>query len=102
VNDLPEIRADVVEEMRRLADRGASVRQLVEAVRTRLGCDEEAVLPVLWYFTKAFHLPLKDVLPIREWFGTAHDEEIDATILPAIDHAKAIWAESIDRVTAAN
>jgi hypothetical protein len=41
---------------------------------------------------KAFHLPLGEVLPMREWLGIGNDEEIDALVLPALRRAKDKWS----------
>src|SRR5260370_36791080 len=92
VIDEPEVRVDIGEAMRDLADQGKGVRELVQVVQSQLGLKHEALLPVLWYFMKAFHLPLAEVLPIREWLGTDNDKEIDAVILPAIRRAKDRWS----------
>jgi hypothetical protein len=77
--------------MRELAARGTTVRELVNEVRSRLGYEEDAIVPVLWYFTQAFEIPLPEVLPIREWMGTDRDAEIDALILPAIEKRRSRW-----------
>src|SRR5262245_56506977 len=90
----PTTREDVIRAMRELATRGTTVRELVQVVHTRLGYPEDAVLPVMWYFSEAFGLPLKDVLPLREWLGTDRDEEIDALMLPAIAKARSQWLPS--------
>jgi hypothetical protein len=87
----PVAREDVLQALRELAARGATVRELVHEILTRLGYKEDAVLPVLWYFTQAFRISLPDVLPIREWMGTDRDAEIDALILPAIEKARSQW-----------
>lgn len=78
---------EVIQELRNLADRGATVRQLVAVIQTRIGLKEDALLPVLWYFN-AFSLTLPEVLPLREWLGTSEDKEIDSIILPAIEKAR--------------
>ncbi len=90
--DEPGIRADIVEAMRDLAEQGKGVRELVRCVQSDLGLKNDALLLVLWYFMKAFHLPLGEVLPIREWLGTGNDEEIDAVVLPAIQRTKDKWS----------
>jgi hypothetical protein len=87
-----QVRADVVKAMRDLAKRGATVRQLVECVQVNLGLRNDALLSVLWYFMKAFYLPLGDVLAIREWLGTTEDALIDAMILPAIKRTRSKWS----------
>jgi hypothetical protein len=89
---VPPARADLVESMRDLAQRGGSVRELVCCIRSEMGLEHDALLQVLWYFMKAFHLPLGQVLPIREWLGTGNDEEIDALILPAIRRSREKWS----------
>lgn len=90
----PTPRYDLIQALRDLAVRGATVRQLVGEVYARLGYEGDVVVPVLWYFTQAFGLPLTEVLPIREWLGTARDEEINALILPAIEKARSHWMSS--------
>jgi len=79
---------EVIQELRSLADKGATVRELVVLVQKRVGLNEDALLPVLWYFMNAFSLTLPEVLPIREWLGTKNDKEIDSIILPAIEKAR--------------
>jgi hypothetical protein len=91
VDQQPEVNEDVVLEMRRLASKGATVPQLVRMIQTRLGYKEDAFLPILWYFTTAFCLPLPLVLPLREWFVRRNDEEIDALLLPEIARTQARW-----------
>jgi len=88
----PELKSELIRDLRDRAEQGARVRDLVGCVQSGLALKETAVLPVLWYFTKAFHLTLRDVLPIREWLGTDSDQEIDALILPAIRRTHAQWA----------
>jgi|GEM_PF-3882897 len=92
VIDELEVDSEIVKTMRQLAGRGASVREMVECVQSKVSLNHDAILPVLWYFMKAFHLPLGEVLPMREWFGTANDQEIDRSILPAIQKTKARWS----------
>jgi hypothetical protein len=89
---MPKRDADLVHRMRALARKGATVRELVAEVRNRLGYPGEALIPVLWYFTEAFCLPLPAVLPLREWMGTDKDDEIDAILLPAIRSTRDRWA----------
>jgi hypothetical protein len=79
---------EVIQELRNLADRGVTVRQLVAVIQTRIGLKEDALLPVLWYFMNAFSLTLAEVLPLREWLGSSEDKEIDSIILPAIEKAR--------------
>jgi hypothetical protein len=88
--------AEVIHEMRELAGKGATVPQLVRAVQTRLGYTENAVLPILWYFSAAFSLPLPIVLPLREWFTKRNDEEINALLLPEIAKSRINWRQGFD------
>jgi hypothetical protein len=94
VDRQPQVNEDVVREMRLLASEGARVPQLVRTIQTRLGYGEEAILPILWYFTAAFCLPLPLVLPLREWFATRNDEEIDALLLPEIIRTRDKWRQT--------
>jgi hypothetical protein len=94
VVDQPEVRAEIVAALRDLVEQGKGVRELVRYVQSELSLKDNALLPVLWYFMKAFHLPLGDILPIREWLGTGNDKEIDAIILPAIRRARNKWSEA--------
>jgi hypothetical protein len=87
----PEPRTDVIASLQALAARGASVRELVSEVVDRVGLKGDEVVPIVWYFSKAFALPLPVVLPLREWLGTDRDEEIDALLLPAIRGARDRW-----------
>jgi hypothetical protein len=87
-----ELREDVVRTLREQAGRGGDVPDLVRTLRAEVGLADDALLPVLWYFMKAFSLPLGDVLPIREWFGTGDDEAVNAAVLPAIRQAKDRWS----------
>ncbi len=83
-----DAKPEVIQELRNLADCGATVRQLVAVIQTRTGLKEDAILPVLWYFMNAFSLTLPEVLPLREWLGTREDKDIDSIILPAIEKAR--------------
>lgn len=91
VDQQPQVNEDVVCEMRRLASTGATVPQLVRTIQTRLGYKQDVVLPILWYFTSAFCLPLPVVLPLREWFVQHNDEAINALLLPEIARTQAKW-----------
>lgn len=87
----PELRLDVIRALRELAARGATVRPLVEEIRSQLGHPTPLVIPVLVYFTQAFHIPLPEALPLREWLGSEDDTEINAVILPAIERTRDRW-----------
>ena len=84
-------RPELIERLRALASRGTTVRELTREIIHREGLKEGAFLPILWYFSQAFCLPLPVVLPIREWLGTDRDQEIDATLLPAITESRCRW-----------
>jgi hypothetical protein len=86
-----QVNEEVIREMRQLAEKGAAVPQLVRTIQTRLGYREDAALPILWYFTEAFYLPLPLVLPLREWFAQRNDEAINALLLPEIARTRAKW-----------
>lgn len=86
---------ELVRELREAALHGATVRDLAEIIRQRLGCQENPTIPVLAAFVHAFRLPLLKVLPIREWLGTDRDDEIDALILPEIEKAKDKWLQPV-------
>lgn len=86
-----EPRADVLQALRRLAAGGGTVRPLVQEITTRMGHEKPLVLPVIWYFTRAFHLSLLEALPLREWIGLEDDTEINAVILPAIERTRDRW-----------
>lgn len=91
VNQQPQVNEDLVREMRQLASKGATVPQLVWAIQMKLGYKEDAALPILWYFTAAFCLPLPAVLPLREWFVQHDDAAINALLLPEIARTQAKW-----------
>lgn len=95
VLEQPKPRADIIAVLRQLAARGTTVRELTGEIRRRLGCENEAIVPVLWYLTEAFGLTLPEVLPVREWIGTDRDEEIDALIMPAIANTREKWANAV-------
>lgn len=90
----PQMNEEVLREMRQLAEEGATVPQLVRRIQTRLGYAEDAILPILCYFTAAFSLPLPLVLPLREWFATRNDEEIDALLLPEMARTREKWRQT--------
>lgn len=85
------VSAEIVRELREGARQGASVRELVQIIRCRMGCKNDAIIPVLSGFVHAFRLPLIKVLPLREWLGSDNDEEIDSLLLPEIRSAREKW-----------
>ncbi len=102
VDQQPHVNEDVIREMRQLAFEGADVPQLVRTVQTRLGYKEDAFMPILWYFTAAFCLPLPLVLPLREWFVQHNDEAINAHLLPEIARTQMKWHPSSNVSSAHN
>jgi hypothetical protein len=88
------LRQDIIQELRTKAAKGSTVRELVGVIQSRLECGDQALLVVLWYFTAAFRVPLRQVLPIREWLGSNNDEEIDGEILPAIAATRHLWVSA--------
>src|ERR1019366_3400012 len=58
---------EVLAELRQLAVEGAGLNQMVSRVQERLGFVPEFIVPVFPYFCTAFSLPLKEVLPLREY-----------------------------------
>jgi len=90
--DNGEVRVDLVQEMRTLAERGADVPELVMLLQNRLDLrDGVALFPVLAYFRAAFCLSLREVLPLREWLGGQDRSEVDAILLPAMLRTKEQW-----------
>jgi hypothetical protein len=96
--EIPKRDADLVRQMRVLAVNGATIRELVAEVHKRLEYPGQAIIPVLWYFTEAFCLPLRAVLPLREWMGTDNDDGINAMLLPAIMNTRDRWERLVETV----
>jgi hypothetical protein len=93
----PEPRPDIVSALRASAKKGATVRELAAVIQTRLGYGDDIILPVVWYFMKAFSLRLPDALPIRDWLiGARNDEEVDSLILQRIENTRPKWQVSGD------
>ncbi len=92
----PKPRADVIHDLRGLARRGTTVRELDTLIRTRLGYAPSNVIGVIWYFKHAFCLPLVTVLPLQGWCGSDRDGEIDALLLPAIMSTRDQWENADD------
>lgn len=79
VKDEP-LNADLVAELRELGLAGASLEKMVDQVQTRLGFAKSFVVPVLPYFCAAFSLPLREVLPLREWITDRDDREVEELV----------------------
>jgi hypothetical protein len=87
-----EIRAEIVQELRALAERGVDVPELVRSLLSRLGLDEnQALFPTLVYFRAAFSLSVREALPLREWLGTRDRSEVDSILIPAMRRTKGQW-----------
>ncbi len=68
---------ELVAQLRQLASKGASLEQMVDLVQGSLGFAKAFTVPVLPYFCKAFGLPLREVLPLREWIVDRDDCEVE-------------------------
>ena len=87
-----EVRIELIQELRALAERGADVPELVALLLQRLELDnKEAILPVIVYFRAAFDLSLREALPLREWLGGRDRSEIDSLLIPAMQRSKSRW-----------
>jgi hypothetical protein len=90
----------LIARLRDLAGRGASVRMLVEAIRSHYPDVEEIALEVDRYLTKAFFLRLRDVRNVEASTclgGQAYsDEQIDQLLRPLIAGTRHRWAASGD------
>ena len=65
---LPEsLDREILGELRRLASQGAGLNDMVKHVQDRLGFAPDFIVPVLPCFCRAFSLPLREVLPLREY-----------------------------------
>lgn len=70
------LNAELVAQLCDLASAGASLEKMVHHVQERLGFSCAFVVPVLPYFCAAFSLPLREVLPLREWIEDRDDREV--------------------------
>jgi len=80
----PSLQGGVVEKLREMATNRVSIESMVEFVRASLGNSEVWIVPAMAYFCRAFSLPLREVLPLREWVES-HDDESIATLLARIE-----------------
>ncbi len=95
----PPVNKAILQEMRRLAESGTTVRELTQLIQSRLGITQaNGVVAILSYFSRAFGIPLQFILPIREWLDTNQDAEIDAEILPIIEQYKDQWTPKIEKM----
>jgi len=77
-------RSDVLCGLQAMAKRGQSLNEMVGYIQRELGFSKDFVIPVLGYLCQAFSLPLKEVLPLREWVDT-HD---DQSVAPLLAHLR--------------
>jgi hypothetical protein len=68
---------ELVAQLRQLASEGASLERMVDHVQGSLGFPKSFTVPVLPYFCRAFELPLREVLPLREWIVDRDDREVE-------------------------
>ena len=68
---------EILAQLRQLAANGASLEQMVDYVQGSLGFSKSFTVPVLPYFCRAFELPLREVLPLREWIVDRDDREVE-------------------------
>lgn len=76
-------RQDMLQKLRLMASQGVGLAEMVTYVQKELGFSRSFIVPVLGYFCQAFSLPLRVVLPLREWWETRNDDET-AGLLAAI------------------
>lgn len=87
-----EVRIELIQELRDLAERGADVPALVKLLQQHLELDDKcAVLPAIVYFRAAFDLSLREAMPLREWLGGRDRTEIDSVLIPAIERRRDRW-----------
>ncbi len=67
---------DVMEGLRAMARGGKGLNEMVDYVQKELELTKEMTVPLLAIFCQAFSLPLRVVLPLREWVTDHDDKEI--------------------------
>lgn len=82
-------RSDVIEHLRDMAAQGVGLSDMVRNVQKDLGYSEEMIVPVIAHFCRAFELPLRTVLPLREWPANRDDSEI----VPLLEHMESLRIE---------
>jgi hypothetical protein len=86
----------LIARLRDLAGRGATVRAMVDAIRSHFPDVEEITLEVDRYLTKAFFLRLRDVRNVEASSclggGAYSDEQINDLLLPLIASTRHLWA----------
>src|SRR5262249_32464227 len=89
-------RQDVLQHLRTLAAQGAGLAEMVSYVQKELGFSHDFIVLVLGYFCHAFSLPLRTVLPLREWCETRDDREV-APLLERIRNAVAPASDTVTK-----
>ena len=86
------VNVEALQELRTSAERGADVPELVDGLLNRLQLDRRnAVFSAIFYFRSAFHLSLREALPLREWIGGRDRSEIDSILIPAMKRTRESW-----------
>jgi hypothetical protein len=87
-----EVRVELVQELRELAQRRIDVPELVDSILSHLGLKERnGLFPVLVYFRAAFCISLREALPLREWLDGKDRSEVDLITIPAMQRNKDLW-----------
>ena len=74
------MQAEILRGLKGLAAERASVMEMIHYVQAELGFAKNFIVPVFPYFCEAFSLPLRDVLPLREWIGDQNDAVISGLL----------------------
>jgi len=83
--DRTEFNRDILAQLRQMVGHAADLQQMVHYVQDELGFSREFIVPVIGYFCQAFRLPLREMLPLREWWesGAPHGD-VDRGLLEKI------------------
>jgi len=88
----------LIKRLRDMASLGATVRAMVDEIRSYLATDDGLALVADRYFKEAFLLSLGDIRPIE---GSAclggkvySDQEIDRLMLPRIESTQHLWEQA--------
>jgi len=70
--------------LREMAANGEPLTAMVDfvlsAIAIQLPHQEVATIPMLSYFCRAFSLPLRDVLPLREWITDRDNRDVEQLV----------------------
>ena len=87
-----EVRIEIIQGLRSLAERGADIPEIVAYLQDRLGLEKyTSLFPALAYFRAAFYLSLREALPLREWLAGKDRSEVDSILIPAMQRTKEQW-----------